>query len=319
MTGQTEENRSTGTDSSLPTVGFIGLGTMGGPMATRLVAAGFPVTAFDIVPDALDRLVQTGAKPSGSAQECARAAEVIMTSLPRPDHVEAVMAGPDGVLASLATGSIWVDLTTNRKELVAELAAAAPDGVSVVESPVTGAVDGARTGTLTLFVGGDDTDLDRVTPILDHLGKVIRCGPLGTGNVVKLVTNQLWFVAAAALGEGFAVGMANGVELATLWHAITNSVGDSFVARHDAPSIFAGHYDPSFTLGLCLKDLNLLAELSENVTAELPMTAAAHRAFATAAERYGHNVGELHVAKRIEDDAGLSMRLDGDWIPHWEK
>jgi len=288
-------------------------------MARRLVDAGYPVQVFDLVPEAVADLVATGAKPADSSVATASGADLLLTSLPRPEHVESVMAGPDGALAALAPGSLWVDLTTNRVELLARLAAEAPDGVSVVESPVTGAVDGARTGDLTLFVGGAEADVDRVAPVLDHLGMVIRCGALGTGNVVKLVTNQLWFVAAAALGEGFAVGLANGVELDILWHAIRNSVGDSFVARHDAPSIFAGHYDPSFTLGLCLKDLGLLGELQERVRAELPMTDAARAAFAAAAERYGADVGELHVAKRIEDDAGLSMRLDGDWVPPWEK
>ncbi len=302
-----------------PTIGFIGLGNMGAPMARRLVNAGHPVQVFDLVPEAVTGLVSAGAKPADSAVAAARGVDLLLTSLPRPDHVQSVMAGPDGALAALTPGSVWIDLTTNRVELLARLAAQAPAGVSVVESPVTGAVDGARTGNLTLFVGGAEADVDRVAPVLGHLGRVIRCGGLGTGNVVKLVTNQLWFVAAAALGEGFAVGMANGVELATLWKAIRNSVGDSFVARHDAPSIFAGHYDPSFTLGLCVKDLGLLGELQERVGAELPMTDAARGVFTAAADRYGADAGELHVAKRIEDDAGLSMRLDGDWVPHWEK
>ena len=141
---------------------------------------------------------------------------------------------------------------------------------------------------------------------------------MGTGNVTKLVTNQLWFIHAASLGEGFALGMANGVELDVLWDAIKDSVGDSFVARHDAPSIFAGHYDPTFTLGLCMKDLGLTMELGENVGTDLPMTQSAFGVFEGATERYGPDVGELHVAKRIEDDAQLSFRLDGDWIPHWE-
>jgi 3-hydroxyisobutyrate dehydrogenase/2-hydroxy-3-oxopropionate reductase len=148
---------------------------------------------------------------------------------------------------------------------------------------------------------------------------VIHCGPRGTGNVVKLVTNQLWFIAAAAIGEGFAIGIGNGVELGTLWHAIKESVGDSFVVRHDAPSIFAGHYDPSFSLDLCMKDLNLICELGSNITASLPMTDAARGAFEVARERYGANAAELHVAKRIEDDANISMRLAGDWTPPWEQ
>jgi len=310
----TEQN-----SGALPTIGFVGLGNMGGPMCRRLVAAGYPVMAYDINPDALAAAAEAGAMAGESATACAAQADLFMTSLPRPDHVASVMTGSDGALAAMQPGSIWVDLTTNRKEFVAELAAQAPAGVHVVDSPVTGAVDGARQGKLTLFIGGDDDAVARAKVPLDHLGLVIECGELGHGNVVKLVTNQLWFIAAAAIGEGFATGMANGVDLGTLWYAIKESVGDSFVARHDAPSIFAGHYDPSFSLDLCLKDLGLVRELGENVSATLPMTAAAHGVFAEAAERYGKDVGELHVAKRIEDDANLSMRLEGDWTPHWEK
>lgn len=301
----------------MTTIGFIGLGNMGGPMATRLAAAGHEVVAYDLNPEALARAVAGGCRAGSSGNECARAADILMTSLPRPDHVYSVMIG-GGVLAALEPGSIWVDLTTNRKEFVSELAAKAPEGVSVVDSPVTGAVDGARNGKLTLFVGGIAEDLDRVVPILEHLGRAIRCGPLGTGSVTKLVTNQLWFIHAAAIGEGFALGMANGVELDVLWDAIKDSVGDSFVARHDAPSIFAGHYDPSFTLDLCMKDLGLTMELARNVGTDLPMTEQANATFARAAGRYGESAGELHVAKRIEDDAQLSFRLDGDWVPHWE-
>lgn len=304
---------------SLPSIGFLGLGNMGGPMCRRLLSFGYAVTAFDINEAALDSIVVAGATRAASAADCAARADLFLTSLPRPDHVESVMTGTNGALAALRPGSVWVDLTTNRKELVARLAGAAPAGVSVVDSPVTGAVDGARNGKLTLFIGGDEATVARVRPVLEHLGMVIACGPLGTGNVVKLVTNQLWFIAAAAIGEGFATGIANGVELGTLWGAIKESVGDSFVVRHDAPSIFAGHYDPSFSLGLCMKDLGLIAELGENVHASLPLTAAARSAFGLALERYGADAAELHVAKRIEDDAKLSMRLAGNWTPPWEQ
>lgn len=278
--------------SALPQIGFVGLGNMGGPMCQRLLKAGYPVAAFDLNQAALDRAVASGAVAAASAADCAARADVFMTSLPRPDHVEAVMSGESGALRSLKAGSLWIDLTTNRKELIFDLAKAAPEGVSVVDSPVTGAVDGARNGKLTLFAGGDQASFDRALPILRHLGKVVHCGGLGTGNVV---------------------------ELGTLWHAIRNSVGDSFVADHDAPSIFAGHYDPSFSLDLCLKDLRLIQELNRNVRAALPMTTAAEGAFALAATRYGSQAAELHVARRIEDDAGISMRLEGDWLPHWEK
>ncbi len=298
-------------------IGFIGLGNMGLPMCLRLIAAGYSVTAFDLRSEVVDEVVDAGATRGESPADVASASDVLLTSLPHPHHVEHVMR-TDGALAAMAPGSVWVDLTTNRKDLVVSLEAAAPAGVDVVDSPVTGAVDGARTGRLTLFAGGAERVRSRVVPILSELGRVIQCGPLGTGNVVKLVTNQLWFVHAAAIGEGFALGMANGVELDVIYDAITDSVGDSFVARHDAPSIFAGHYDPSFTLDLCLKDLGLIDELSTEVGADLPMTNAAHRVFDDARTRFGGDVGELHVAKRLEDDAALSFRLAGDWTPPWD-
>jgi 3-hydroxyisobutyrate dehydrogenase len=298
-------------------IGFVGLGNMGGPMCQRLIHAGHDVHVFDVDPDKVAAAATAGGRAGQDAAECARSADIFMTSLPRPDHVRSVMID-GGALQALAPGSVWVDLTTNQIDLVTSLADDAPDGVEVVDSPVTGAVDGARTGRLTLFAGGDSQVLDRVRPVLEALGRVIACGSLGTGNVVKLVTNQLWFIHSAALGEGFALGMRHGVDLGVLWSAIRQSVGDSFVADHDAPSIFAGHYDPSFTLDLCLKDLRLIDELQHGVGAELPLTDAARAAFGLAAERYGLHAAELHVAKRIEDDADLSFRLPGDWTPHWE-
>ena len=310
---------ASGSRGAGPGVGFVGLGTMGGPACGRLAAAGYQVTAYDLEPAALAAAVEAGAIAATSASDCARGADLFLTSLPGPPQVEAVMAGRDGALGAMSPGSVWVDLSTNSRELVLELAGAAPSGVAVVDSPVTGAVDGALRGELTLFAGGEPEVVASVRPVLEHLGTVIECGPLGSGNVVKLVTNQLWFAAAAALGEGFAVGLANGVDLDTLWRAILDSVGDSFVARHDAPSIFAGHYDPSFPLALCVKDLGLLADLESSVDADLPVTSAARRSFERAAQRYGLAAGEMSVARRIEDDAGMSMRLEGDWTPHWEK
>ncbi len=301
-----------------PAIGFIGLGHMGLPMCRRLRDAGYDVVVHDLRPEAMAAAVEFGARGEPDTAKLAGAADIVLTSLPRPDHVVAAM-GDSGALAAMRPGSLWVDLTTNRPSLIEQMADGAPSGVSVVDSPVTGAVDGARKGRLTLFAGGADHDLERAAAVLGHLGRVIRCGPLGTGNVVKLVTNQLWFIHAAAIGEAFALGMSNGVQLDVLNDAILDSVGDSFVARHDAPSIFAGHYDPSFTLDLCMKDLGLLGELSGEVNADLVMTSAAHSVFSDAADRYGLDQGELHVAKRLEDDIGISFRLDGDWMAPWEQ
>lgn len=296
-----------------PTIGFIGLGTMGGPMARRLASAGYCVTGYDRRSEAMAACPEVA--PADSALACAAAADILLTSLPRPDHVESLMR-EEGVFTALTAKQIWVDLTTNRRDTLIAWSAETP--ASIVDCPVTGAVDGARNGKLTLFAGGENDDLDSIEPILSHLGRVIRCGELGTGTVTKLVTNQLWFIHAAALGEGFALGMRYGVELETLWDAIKDSVADSFVARHDAPSIFAGHYDPSFPLDLCVKDLGLIEELQPLIGADLPLTDSARDVFQRAGARYGLAAGEMHVAKQIEEDAELSFQLNREWTPHWE-
>ena len=223
------------------------------------------------------------------------------------------------LIDAMKSGSIWVDLTTNDKELVLELAERAKvRGIDTLESPVTGAVDGARLGKLTLFVGGDSDVIERARAPIEVLGKLIACGPIGNGNTVKLITNQIWFVNAAVVGEALALGKKNGVDLLVLWDALKNSVGDTFVVRHDVSSIFDGHYDPSFSLGLCCKDLRLLTALGDASGTQLDMTKAAQEKFELARSTYGDDAPELLVAKLVEEASDVSLQVEGDWQKHWE-
>ena len=302
-----------------PVIGFIGLGNMGANMARCLQKAGYPLVVHDLHESTAQTLIAHGASWSPSVAACAQNCELLITSLPKPDDVKAVMSGETGALASLAAGSVWVDMTTNDEQLIKKLAASAQRrGIAVVDAPVTGAIDGAIAARLTIFAGGDDTTLDRVQPVLEAMGRVIRCGELGSGNVVKLVTNYLWFTHAAVIGEGLLLGKQAGVSLDVLWAAIKDSVGDSFVARHDAPSIFAGHYDPSFTLALCLKDLGLCDALARRGGVPTPIGEVVADRFRQATAAYGEQAGELHVAKLLEDAAGTDLRLEGDFTPHWQ-
>jgi 3-hydroxyisobutyrate dehydrogenase-like beta-hydroxyacid dehydrogenase len=281
-----------------------------------LAEAGLPLLVGDRDEARTAPLKSLGAAVAATPADCAAGCDILFTSLPGPPQVEAVMttAAP-----ALRAGSLWIDTTTNRRELVQALAASlAERDIATIEAPVTGAVDGARQGRLTFFVGGSDAAFERAEPLLTRLGRPIRCGAVGTGNPVKLVTNLLWFVHAAVLGEGLLLGKLAGVELATVWHAIRESVGDSFVARHDAPSIFAGHYDPSFSLDLCLKDLALTQELARSLALPLPLGDAAQARYDAARQRYGGGAGELHVAKLLEEATATDLRLAGDWRPHWE-
>jgi 3-hydroxyisobutyrate dehydrogenase-like beta-hydroxyacid dehydrogenase len=297
-------------------IAYIGLGNMGAPMARNLVKAGHQVSVFDLAPDKVKALAAHGAHAAATGAQAVRGARVVFTSLPGPS--QSAQAMPE-LIEAMSAGTIWIDLTTNDRELVLSLAekAKAKD-LRVLESPVTGAVDGARLGKLTLFVGGESATLAEAQSLFDILGATIHCGPIGTGNVVKLITNQIWFINAAAIGEGLVLGKKSGVELDVLWHAIKNSVGDTFVARHDVPSIFAGHYDPTFSLDLCCKDLGLIADLGEKTGTQMDLTQLAQEKFERARETFGGQSAELLVCKLIEDASGTDLRLAGDWQKHWE-
>ena len=301
-------------------VGYIGLGVMGGPMALNIAGAGFDLVVNDIDRVKAEPQIEAGAAWAATPREVAEAADIILTSVPGPPQVAAVAEGEDGLLAGLGDGKIWADMTTNRPAFVRELGdKVAATGAIMLDAPVTGAVDGARRGELTIFVGGAPESLARCQPIFDVMGRTVASGKLGDGNVVKLITNQLWFTHARILGEGLALGAKAGVDILMLWEAIKASVGDSFVAHHDAPSIFAGHYDPSFSIALCLKDLGLTTELARDVGVPVTLTEKVEALFGDAEAAYGGDAPELTVVKLVEDAAGISLRADGDWVPHWEK
>jgi len=171
---------------------------------------------------------------------------------------------------------------------------------------------------MILFVGGDDADVAHVRTVLDAVGVVRRVGGYGNGYVAKLVNNQLWFVHAAAIGEAMVAAKLAGLEPDVWWEAMKGGAADSFVMQHDVPSIFAGHYDPSFRLALCLKDLGLVDQLLTEVGSRAELTQATYARFREAAERYGDSAGEMTVCKVLEDDAGVELRVTGDWTAPWE-
>lgn len=297
-------------------IGYIGLGNMGAPMATNLAKSGCDVVVYDLEPSKVDQVAALGATAASSSEEVADQVDVLFTSLPEPRHVAKVVPP---LIEAMQTGSVWVDLTTNDRDLLLQIADNARlRKIAVVEAPVTGAVDGARLGKLTFFVGGDKAAVRTVRPYLDIMGKVVECGPLGSGNIVKLITNQIWFINAAAIGEGLVMGKKAGVDLLVLWEALKNSVGDTFVVRHDVPSIFDGHYDPSFSLDLCCKDLRLIKELGEQTRTQMDMTLLAREKFEAARATFGGDAAELLVCKLVEDASQTDLRVEGTWTKHWE-
>jgi 3-hydroxyisobutyrate dehydrogenase len=300
-------------------VGFIGLGTMGKNAAANVRRKGFEMVVHDIRPDAAAPLVAMGAVAAGSPAEVLAAVDVVVSMVYGPKEIEQVMRGPGGFLSGDPKGKVWIDMTTSSPFLMRELAAEfEAAGGQAVDAPVTGSVDAAIRGDMPMFVGGTDAVIERVRPVIEAMGELRKVGAYGNGYVAKLVNNQLWKIHAAAIGEAMVTAKLAGLDPLTWWNVMKGGAADSFVLSHDVPSIFAGHYDPSFPIALCLKDLGLIKELMDKTGTTATLTEATHERFREAGRRYGTGAGEMTVCKVIEDDAGIDLRVPGDWAKPWE-
>jgi 3-hydroxyisobutyrate dehydrogenase len=301
-------------------IAFIGLGTMGGPAALNLIKGGHSLTVCDLrVENANDHLAQ-GAFWASTPAEAARGADIIFTMVFGPRQISTVMRDEDGVISALSAGQVWIDMTTNDPALARELASEVrAKGAEAIDAPVTGAVDGARLGQMSQFAGGDRETIERLLPLMTLMGKVYYMGDNGSGCITKLASNQLWAIHAAAMGEALVMTTKSGVDLSLAWEALKIGAAESWCMHHDAPSVFAGHYDPSFTLDLCKKDLDLIVGACDEAETPAPITRAVYAQFEKARLTYGGDKGELHIVKLEEDAANVSLQMEGDWQPHWEK
>jgi 3-hydroxyisobutyrate dehydrogenase-like beta-hydroxyacid dehydrogenase len=296
--------------NSKPLLAFIGVGNMGNPMALNLINAGYSVTVFDKNKTKTLNLQAAGANVGDSLSSTVQNADVVMVSLPGPPEVAQVMLGNNGVLSYLKQGVTIIDTTTSSVELIKQLVEeSSKKNIDYLEAPVTNAVDFAVLGRLSIFIGGSLTAFEKHKPIFEVIGeKIFHVGKAGNGATVKLLTNLLWFVSAATIGEALMLGAKADIPLPTVWEAIKSSAGNSWVAEHDVPSIFAGHYDPSFSLALCCKDLGLINEIAESQGYQLPMGSHALTLFEKAKTVYGPDAAELHVVKLLEDNVGHYLR-----------
>ena len=296
--------------ASKPQILFIGVGNMGNPMAANLIKAGYTVWVHDLDAHKAQNLLALGAQWAERIDQVAPMMDVAFCSLPGPPQVRAVMLGATALVSHMKPGTCIIDTSTSSPALVKEVFdAALKRGVHFLEAPVTNAVDFAALGRLSIFVGGQQESFEKHKPLFDVIGeKIFFVGQPGNGATVKLLTNLLWFVSAATIGEALMLGAKAGVPLHTVWEAIKSSAGNSWVAEHDVPSIFAGHYDPSFSLALCVKDLTLINEIAQTQGYALKMGALAKTLFQEAADRFGDSAAELHVVKLLEERVGLLLR-----------
>jgi 2-hydroxy-3-oxopropionate reductase len=260
------------------TVGFVGLGNMGLPMACNLAAAGFKIRGFDVVASARDALSKIeGAEAVHELRDVAVGAAVVITMLPDSPQVLAVLSGPDGLIAYSEPGTLLVDMSTISPQVAKQVAADAEShGLSMLDAPVSGGVIGAEKGTLSIMVGGADADLVKARPILEAMGgNIVHCGPTSMGQTFKLCNQICCAGNILALSEAFALCRSQGGDLSKLRDAMSGGSAGSWMLNNVGPQMISGNDKGGFTIDLQLKDLRLVLETAMASHVALPGTALA--------------------------------------------
>ncbi len=260
----------------METVGFIGLGNMGGGMAGNIQKADYPMVVCDIRQEIAQPFVDHGARLAGTAAEVASQCDVIFTSLPGPNEVEAVAMGPQGVLEGIKPGGVYVDLSTSRPTLIRRIAPKFRDkGAHVLDAPVSGGKSGAASRNLAVMVGGERAIFERIKPILDAFGdKVFYAGGIGAGSVCKLVHNMIGHGVRQAIAEGVTLGVKAGVEAEAVWECARRGALGRMLGLHVSipQTVFRGEYEPAtFALALSRKDVGLATELGREFNVPMPV------------------------------------------------
>lgn len=296
----------------ISTVGFIGLGAMGAPMASNLLRRGFGLVVHDVRPAAMEALLAQGARAAGSPRAVAGGSDVVITMLPGAPQVEAVLLGPEGVVEGLRPGQIVIDMSTVNPDVTRRAGERIAEcGGRLIDAPVARTREAAVDGTLSIMVGGDRATFEEVRELLEAMGTdMAYCGGLGAGETVKLVNNLVLFGTVAALVEGLALGVKAGVDAATLVEVLERGSADSFALRnHVRKSVLAGDFAPGrFSVDYALKDMREALQLAESLAVPMPQLSAAKMLYEMS--RAAGCGREYHpaVCKVIERFAGVEVR-----------
>jgi 3-hydroxyisobutyrate dehydrogenase len=294
-------------------VGFIGVGVMGKPMCLNLRKAGFPLVVYARRPEAAQAVVAAGATLAESSRAVAEASDIVITILPDSPQVEEVVLGPNGVLEGVREGMAVVDMSTIAPAASKRVAAACAErGVAFMDAPVSGGSQGAEAGTLTIMAGGEAATFERLRPVFGAMGaaeNILHVGPVGSGEVVKLVNQHLCGVIAAASLEAFVLGVKAGGDVETMARVVGASSGGNWqLANPIQLRAFTGTFEPGFFTDLLIKDLRLVAELGEELSVPVTLGAVAKQMYEAArAMGYGRN-DYTAVVRPMEQLAGVEVR-----------
>jgi 3-hydroxyisobutyrate dehydrogenase len=299
-------------------VGFIGLGTMGSSMALNALKGGHDLVVHDINRDAAGPHLEAGATWADSPREVATASEVVLTSLPGPPEVEAVALGEQGILRGASAGKVYFDLSTNSPTVMRRIHDAfAAQGVHVLDAPVSGGPEGARTRRLALWVGGDKALFERYKSVLDAIGDAAYyVGPIGTGSIAKLVHNCTGYILQTALAETFTMGIKAGVDPLVLWQAVRfGALGRRRTFDGLTQQFLPGEFDPpAFALRLARKDVALAVEVGREFDVPMRLANLTYAELTEALNR-GWGQRDSRVAMLLQEErAGVEVHVPREQI-----
>jgi 3-hydroxyisobutyrate dehydrogenase len=256
-------------------VGFVGLGTMGGAMAANAVRAGFDISAWNRTPGRATELEELGVHLRESPAAVAAASEIVITIVSDTPDVEAVLFGPDGVAEGAAEGSVIVDMSTISPSATRAFAVRlAERGIAMLDGPVSGGSEGARKGTLSIFIGGEASDLERVRPVLQSLGTTItHVGPIGSGQAVKAVNQVILAGTYLGVAEGIVLAIKAGLDVEHTVAALSGGAAQSWVLANRSGRMLANEYPLGFKVALHRKDLGIALAMARELGASLPISA----------------------------------------------
>jgi 2-hydroxy-3-oxopropionate reductase len=289
-------------------IGFIGLGIMGRPMAKNLVKAGYPLVVHSRSRGPVDDVVKAGARAASSPKEVASQCEVLITMLPNSPDVEQVALGKDGIIEGAKSGLIFVDMSTISPIVSQKIGKAlAAKGVKMLDAPVSGGEKGAIDAALSIMVGGDKAVFDSVLPIFQAMGKTITLlGPLGFGGFTKLANQIIVAVNLTALAEALTLGKKAGLDRALLLTALAGGLAGSKCLDQKKANYVAGTYNPGFKIDLHFKDLGLIMESSRTLGVPLPTTAVVQELFNAMRVKGRGGLDHSGIITLLEDLAGAS-------------
>ncbi len=294
-----------------PQLGFIGLGLMGKPMATRLLEAGYTVAVHNRSQGAVRDLAGRGAIACTTSREVAERAEVVITMLPDAPDVELVLLGEKGVLEGAAPGSVVIDMTTNNPEDSARLAARLRDKqVGMLDAPVSGGDVGARNGTLSIMVGGPRETFEACEPILKVLGHtIVHVGPqVGMGGHAKLANQILVAVTLAGMSEALVYGAKAGIDPALLVEAMSAGLARCGALDIKAPKVLAGDFTPGGKVDSQVKDLRYAMQMARKLKVSLPVTSVVNELFHAVQYAGRGDWDHAAIITLIEEFAGVTAR-----------